>query len=238
MTRGRGLTAHLVDGSKTSLGLPLQVTHDELVSSRKKMRTILPFSAAALVVVLCGCASTSLENTWKDPKYSGGPLSKVLVVGVSTQASVRRVFEDTFARALTLQGAQAVASYTLIPEDGQIPEEALQKAAVQAGVDGVLISRLVGRKSDVYVSGPLPPPTFGMGRGYYGHYSGAWVGYYEPPTVQTTDYVIAETTLFRTGAPEPVWSATSRSLELGDVRKATEGFAKTMIAALKKEGLI
>lgn len=202
------------------------------------MRSTILFFAPALVVVLCACASTSLDNTWKDPKYSGGPVSKVLVVGVSTQASVRRAFEDTFAQALTLQGAQAVASYTLIPEDNQIPEEALQKAAAQAGVDAVLISRLVGRKTDVYVSGSPPPPAFGMRRGYYGYYTGAWVGYYEPATVQTTDYVIAETTLFRTGSPEPVWSATSRSLELSDVRKATEGFAKTMIAALKKEGLI
>jgi hypothetical protein len=190
------------------------------------------------VAAVSACASTSIENSWKDPQYSGGPLSKVLVVGVSTQASVRRAFEDTFAQALTLQGVQAVASYTLIPEDGQMPEEALQKAAVQAGVDGVLITRLVARKTDVYASGSLPPPAFGMRRGYYGYYTGAWVGYYEPASVQTTDYVIAETTLFRTGVPEPVWSATSRSLELADVRKATEGFAKIMIAALKKEGLI
>jgi len=201
------------------------------------LRSALLFFVPVLVAVLSACASTSIENSWKDPQYSGGPISKVLVVGISTQASVRRAFEDTFGQALTQQGVQAVASYTLIPQDGQIPEETLQKAAVQAGVDGVLITRLVARKTDVYVSGSLPPPAFGMGRGYYGYYTGAWVGYYEP-TVQTTDYVLAETTLFRTGAPEPVWSATSRSLELADVRKATEGFAKAMIAALKKEGLI
>jgi hypothetical protein len=192
----------------------------------------------AWVAALSACASTSLDNTWKDPQYGGGPVSKVLVVGISNQASARRAFEDTFAQALTQQGVQVVASYTLIPQDGQIAEEALQKAADQAGVNGVLITRLVGRKTDVYATGSVPPPAFGMRRGYYGYYTGAWVGYYEPATVQTTDYVIAETTLFRTGAPEPVWSATSRSLELGDVRKATEGFAKTMIAALKKEGLI
>jgi hypothetical protein len=201
-------------------------------------RRIIP----ALVVVLSACASTSLDNTWKDPHYSGGPLSKVLVVGVSTQASVRRTFEDTFAQALTQQGVQAVASYTLIPEDGQIAEDALKKATEQAGADGVLITRMVGRTTDVTAwpePAPMPPAGFGMRRGYYGYYSGAWVGYYEPvTTVQTTDYVIAETTLFRTDAPEPVWSATSRTVEPRDVRKATEGFAKVMIAQLRKEGLI
>lgn len=56
--------------------------------------------------------------------------------------------------------------------------------------------------------------------------------------MQTTEYVDAETTLFRADAPEPVWSGTTRTLKPGDVRKATEDFAKVMIAEMKKEGLI
>lgn len=203
------------------------------------MRSAFRLFVPALVAVLSACASTSLDNTWKDPQYSGGPVSKVLVVGVSTQESVRRTFEDTFAQALTQQGVQAVASYTLIPEDGKIAEDALKKAAEQSGANGVLITRMVGRQTDVSVSpSPMPPPGFGMRRGYNGYYSGAWIGHYEPTTVQTTDYVIAETTLFRTDAPEPIWSASSRTLEPLDVRKAIEGFATVMIAALRKEGLI
>jgi hypothetical protein len=203
------------------------------------LRSALRFVFLAWVAVISACASTWLDSSWKNPQYSGGPVSKILVVGISTQASVRRTFEETFAQALALQGVQAVASYTLIPEDGKIPEETLQKAAEQVGANGVLITRMVGRKSDVFVSGsPMPPLAVSENRGNYSHYSGAWIGSYEPPTVQTTEYVIAETTLFRTGAPEPVWSATSRTLEPGDVRKATEGFAKALIAALRKEGLI
>ena len=114
------------------------------------MRSALLFFVPALVAVLSACASTSIENTWKDPQYSGGPISKVLVVGISTQASVRRAFEDTFGQALTQQGVQAVASYTLIPQDGQIPEETLQKAAVQAGVqvsDGAGCSGYLAHRS-------------------------------------------------------------------------------------------
>jgi hypothetical protein len=213
---------------------------DSYLTGESEMRVFRLF-VAAMVAALSACASTSLDNTWKDPQYTAGPVSRILVVGISTQASVRRAFEETFAQALTEQGVQAVASYTLIPEDGKIPEDALKKAAEQAGADGVLITRMVGRTTNISVSpspAPLPPPGFGMRRGYYGYYTGAWVGYYEPTTVQTTNYVIAETTLFRKDAPEPVWSATSRTVEPRDVRKATEGFAKVMIARLRKEGLI
>jgi hypothetical protein len=196
---------------------------------------------AILLSVLSGCATTDLTNSWKDPQYAGGPIRKVLVLGISNQASVRRIFEETFAQALTQQGVQAVPGYTLIPEDGKIPEDVLKKAVAQAGADGVLITRMVGRKTDVSVT-PAPvamaPAAYGMRRQYYGYYAGAWNGYYEPASVQTTDYVFAETTLFRADSPEPVWSGTTQTLASDDVRKSTEGFVKVMIAALKKEGLI
>jgi hypothetical protein len=206
------------------------------------MRSVFRLLVPALIVVLSACASTTLDNSWKDPLYSGGPVSKVLVVGISNQASVRRDFEDTFAQALTQQGVQAVSSYTLIPQDGQIAQDVLQKAVEKAGANGVLITRMVGRKTDISVTpapmAPMAPPIYGMRRNYYGYYAGAWNGYYEPATVQQYDYIVTETTLFRADAPEPVWSGTARTLEPRDVRKATEGFAKVMIDALRKENLI
>src|SRR4051812_20795114 len=109
---------------------------------------------------LFGCASTSLDDSWKDPNYSGGPVSKVLVVGVSTQAKVRQDFEETFAQALNRKGVQAVASYTLIPENGKIPEDALQKAIEKTGADAVLITRMVSKTKEVsMLPATMPPPA-------------------------------------------------------------------------------
>ena len=191
------------------------------------------------IAALASCASTTLDNTWKDPQYRGGPVSKILVVGISTKTSVRRDFEETFAQALTEKGVPAVASYTLIPQDGQIPEEELKKATEQSGANAVLITRLVSRDKEVFYSpASAPPASLGLRQGYHGYYTGAWAGHYEPMTMVTTDLVITETTLFRTDAPEPVWSATSRTLEPHDIRYATRGFAKAMIAALRKQGMI
>jgi hypothetical protein len=192
-----------------------------------------------LLSILSGCATTDLTNSWKNPHYSGRPLTKVLVVGVSNQTSVRRSFEETFAQSLAKHGVQAIPSYTLIPGDGQIAEDALQKAVEQAGADGVLITRMVDRQTEISVSpASSAPPSYDMHRQYYGYYTGAWSGYYEPQTVQATEYIVAETTLFRADMPDPVWSGTSRTVRPGDVRKATEGFAKVMISAMRKKGLI
>lgn len=192
----------------------------------------------ALLAALGACATTEVTNTWKDPQGSGATLRKVVIVGVSNQASVRRAFEDTFAQSLTDVGVQGVPSYTLIPKDGQIAEDALQKAIQDAGADGVLITRMVSRESDLVVTpSPMPPPMYGRRPYYYGYYTGAWSGYYEPSSVQQFKYIVAETTLFRAAAAEPAWSATTRTQEPEDVAKATAGFAKAVIPAMKKDGL-
>ena len=197
----------------------------------------IPFVAAVLLTVLCGCATTEVTNTWKDPQYRGGPVKKILVVGISNQASVRRTFEDTFAETLKASGVETVPSYTVVPEDGQMAEEKLRAAVQQSGAGAVLITRLVERQTDSMVTVAEPIGAYRR-TSLSGYYSSAWVGHYEPVAVQEFHYVVLETTLFVTEHPEPVWSGTTRSVESKDIRTASEGFAKPVIAAMKKEGLI
>ena len=72
-------------------------------------------------LLVAACASTSLVNQWKSPEYTGAPLRKVLVLGVSEQPSVRRVFEDEFASRLTAAGVNAVRE----PTDTSPPSSAI-----------------------------------------------------------------------------------------------------------------
>jgi hypothetical protein len=200
-------------------------------------------SIALLVafLTLSACASTSLSDSWKNSQYAGGSIGKVLVVGISTQASVRRIFEDTFAQELGAAGVEAIASYTLIVEDGQIPQDRLEAAVEQSGVQGVLITRMLEKQIEYSeVPSPMPPPVAVNPRlrYYYGYYPYAWVGYYEPVSVRRFTTVVAETALYSRDVPQPVWLGITRSPEPNDVRKATEEFARVVIGALKKEGLI
>jgi len=197
----------------------------------------IPLLTTVLLAALCGCATTELTNTWKDPQYRGGPVKKIMVVGISNQASARRTFEDAFAEILKANGVEAVPSYTVVPEDGQMAEDKLRTAVEQSGADGVLITRMVERQTKTTIT-PAAPMPIGARRSYYGYYSGAWIGYYEPATVHQFEYIVAETTLFVAANPQPVWSGTTRTMESKDIRAATEGFAKPVIGALKKEGLI
>lgn len=198
--------------------------------------THLAVCLLVVAAVLGGCASTSLVNQWKSPTFSGPPLKKVLVVGVTTQAGPRRIFEDEFSAALKAAGVQAVPSYTVIPQDGQAEQAVLEKAVKDVGADGVLVTRLVSREQKTQVSPGFyqPVPTMGM----YGWYSSAWVGYYEPPTVYQYDVVTADTSVYSVNAGTLLWSGTTETFSPTDVAKETRGFAKIIIDALKKAGVV
>jgi hypothetical protein len=191
--------------------------------------------AIALGVVLAACASTSLVNQWKSPEYPGGAMRKVMVVGVTKQPSVRRVFEDEFANQLRAAGVEAIASYTVIPEDGQDDPTVLEQAVQKLGADGVLVTRLVKEEQKTQVTpGYYRPAPIG----FYPWYSAAWVGYYEPPTVYQYDVVTAETSLYSPPQSMLVWSGTTETFSPTDVKKETTGFAGVIIEALRKQGII
>ena len=196
--------------------------------------------AACLLVVaavaVAGCASTELVSQWKSPAFSGPPLKKVMVVGVSSQPATRRIFEDEFSAALKAAGVTAVPSYTVIPQDGQAEQAVLEQAVKDLGADGVLITRLVSREQKTQVTPGYyqPVPTMGV----YGWYSSAWMGYYEPPTVYQYDVVTADTSVYSVNAGKLLWSGTTETFDPTDVAKETRGFAKIIIAALKKDGII
>jgi hypothetical protein len=185
---------------------------------------------------VAGCAaSTRLVNTWQDPKFAGPKLTSIMVIDVTMQASIRRTFEDELVRQLQAQGVQAVQSYTLIPQDGEVPKERLAQAVAQSGVQGVLITRLVQvrQQTQVYPGTYAPPPYM-----FYGYYSSSWIGFYDPPQVYTYDVVTAETNLFDAKGETLIWSGTTETFSPYDFKKDTREFAAVLIKSLTANGLI
>ena len=194
------------------------------------------FMAPTAALLLAACASTSLVNQWKSPEFSGPPMRKVLVVSVTQQTTVRRVFEDEFAKQLRAAGVEAVPSYTIIPEDGKAEQAVLEKAVQDLGADGVLVTRLMKSEQKTQVSPAYYHPMPGMG--FYPWYSAAWVGYYEPPMVYQYDVVTVETSLYSPPQSRLVWSGITETFSPRDVKSETQGFAKVIIGALREHGIL
>ena len=207
---------------------------------RMNLLWIKRWSCLALVMLVAACASTTITDSWKNPAYKGGVFHSLLVVGVTDSPTNRRIFEEEFSRTLRDAGVNAIASYTLIPQNGKLDERTLKDAVRSQGLEGVLMTRLVRREKETvydttrYASAYAPNPNPDR---LYGYYSTAWPRY-GTPEVREYESVVLETTLWNAADSELVWTGTTSTFAPSRVQSATAGFAKVMIDALKERNLI
>lgn len=193
----------------------------------------------ALLVIGAGCASTTLTSVWRDPSYTGGPLRSVLVMGISEETGIRRIFEDEFSAKLQAVGVKAIPGYTLIPQDGPAEPVVLDAAIAKAGAQGVLVTRLlrIERRTNYGPGYFRAVPAVGYYRDFHGYYSSSWARY-SPPQAYEYDIVALETNLWSPKQGELVWSGITESFAPSNVRQATREFADTIIKALREQQLI
>lgn len=189
--------------------------------------------AVALVTVAAvvgGCSTgTTMQNVWKDPAYTAGPMKKVVVLAIVPTAGARRTLEDAFVAALTERGIQAAASYTLTSKDTIDKEEARAKLLAE-GYDAILVSKATGREKDLVIS----PGTTYWGGGYYR----GW-GAYDPGTVMTEEYVTFENSVFDpNGEGKLVWSGNTETLRPDSGSEFAASLVGKLMPELTKAGLV
>ena len=192
-------------------------------------------SLLAGCLALTACASTKVVNQWSNPAYTGPSFKRVLVIGVTKQASIRRTFEDEFVSQLKAAGVDAVAGYQYLQEEGQVEEPRLRQAVAQAKADAVIITRLVKREEKTDVTPGFYQPAI---PGFYGWYSTGWVGYYEPPRVSQYEVYTSETSVYDAVKNQMIWSGTAQTTSPGDINTEIKNYAAIMISALKEKKLI
>jgi hypothetical protein len=188
-------------------------------------------ASIVVALLLSGCATYSVTNEWKDPSWSGPPATNVLVIGVARSDTMRRLFEDTFARDLSAAGVRAQASYAAIPS-GHDGSAKLGDVVRSTGSDAVLVTRVQRVEDRINVTPRGPGPGYG---GFYGWYGGAWDS---TPEITQTTVVTLETSLWDVRSQKLVWTVTTQGLASNDIPKATNELSKTLIPKMKAEGVI
>ena len=198
----------------------------------------------ASVALLGACAAPTVLNTqWANPQFAGKPpMSSILVLGITKDPTNRRLFEDQMVAQLATRGVKAVPSYRFAPDAGAIEQVKLEQAVKEAGVAGVLLTRVVNVTEQVNVTPGMvmgPPMGYGFG-GFYGYYGGMWAtSYVMPPTVYTTQHVAADTRLFETTRYTLVWSAsTTTTPSGGSVGSMFQQFSQLIVDSMAKDGLV
>ena len=218
----------------------------------KRWGTALVTIAAAIVLWACATTATSLDAQWVNPDYAGKrAIRNVMVMSAVRGSTNRRLFEDRMVAALAAAGVKAVQSYTLIPEDGPISEERLQRAVAQAGVTHAMVTRIINVSTQVNVSpGMVMGPAWGPGWGWSGGWGPGWggfAGYYNtmwattttPPQITTTQNVHADTRVFDAQNASVLWSAaTTTATGYNSIPQLIDQFVQLIVGTMTKDGVI
>ncbi len=100
-------------------------------------------AALFLMLAAWGCAGTQLHNVEVFNLQPPQVFTKFVVVGVSEDGRMRRLFENAFAAELQRQRIEGIQSYKLLYEERAISAPNIERAAKEAGADGVITIRLV-----------------------------------------------------------------------------------------------
>ena len=193
-------------------------------------------SATALTVasaLLAACATTNFVSTWTEPNAQ--PLDRSKRVGavmVTSRDALRRAAEDAMVREFTARGVQGVASYTILPANATRDTTAARAAFEQAGVDAVLVMRVVGKDTQIsYTPGTPYYSTWG----YWGY---GWGAAYSPGYMQTDQIVSVESLVYSVSQGKLIWAGQSETTNPEDVDNFIAELVGAVGAELRQSGLI
>lgn len=188
-------------------------------------------------LLVTACSTTQLDSAWKDPTYQEHP-ARIMVIGIVKNPATRRIFEDEFVRQLAANGTQAIASYSELPDTQQGNDAAIAAKVKQMGVDTMLITRLVSKKTiQTFVPGTpyFPPPYYGTWPEYYRYGNQAM---YIPDRIVEDEYAVIETNLYSVGNNKLIWSATSQTGLGGSNQQLIKPYVDVMIKSMREQGLL
>jgi hypothetical protein len=156
--------------------------------------------AAAAAILVAACAATKMVHAWRAPDFKKETVKKVLVLGISPNAALRRTFEDTFSVEIEKRGYQAVSGYLWIPDATNLDRDAIVARIKAENVTHVLVTRVVNTKEVVSYHSPTVAVGYGYGPGYYGSWSTYYTTGYgavmSPGYTTVNDVVTLETNFY------------------------------------------
>jgi len=201
---------------------------------------ILLFFSVIVVLSFTACAQKAqIAQSWVDPAQKGYAANDILVLGVSKDEVVLKLWENVFVDQLTKLGVRTMASHKVI---GHVPEpdrKIVEAAIKKTGASSVLITHMVSSKSDTYTPrGTVHFQPSGLYGGMYGYYGYAHQAVYSSPMDVTRTVVRLESNLYDAATAKLIWTAQSEALNPKLLRTDFERVARLLIADMEKNGVV
>jgi hypothetical protein len=175
-----------------------------------------------MTALLAACAVKPLAE-WRDSSFSG-TVDNILIIGVSDQPVLRRLFEDTFVKELAALGVSAKSSYRVLTEEQISSKDSLEAALREQSMDSVLVTRVIG----VEEINTYTPPTY-----TYRHTPLHFDRHY-----RKYDVLKLESNLYDSASQQLIWSVQSESFDPRSATQLIDDQITIAIKSLRNTGLI
>jgi hypothetical protein len=204
------------------------------------------------VAALSGCASgpkVRATGAWQEGASSGGPFSRVLVVGVSPDVNQRCAFEQFMASQIESDAVEAVVSCFAVENREPLTRESIEQAVAAKQADAVLTTVLVDRQWNVQEGGGrdtrggayYKATDAGFATGYYGAYSVPVVyGEFQTaaPVMTLTGDVRVTSRLFETRGARLLYTVDTDAEGLETRDGGMTALSEAIADQLRRDGLI
>jgi len=190
--------------------------------------------AAACALVLGACATAKFNATWVNPEaqtlsFKAG--YKVLALVAIKNDGMRRMAEDSLARAISARGLQGVPSYTVIPTE--LTKDKAHAAAEKVGAAGAVVMRVLA-KDKVSVSQMSQSGSYTAS---WNSTSG-WSTPYNPSDMRSDTVLVVETLVYDMGQEKLVWAGQSQTTNPSKVDGLITELADQTALQLRQQGLV
>jgi hypothetical protein len=197
-------------------------------------------SAAVVLLALSACSTAEVKDTWTSPDVSKITFKNVMVIAATSNDANRRAAENAMVAALP--EVRAVSSYTVIPNASDLKDtgKAL-KTMSAAGMDGVVVMRLISDKREV--------PNRDSDPGVHAStvlYDGVWGAYDEKNSFDAGSQVLAETKrilmidthLYELPSGKLIWKGSTESTSPSSVEQLVGDIVKVLRKKMVEDKLI
>ena len=206
-----------------------------------RKKSVLLAAVLAIPLILAA-SSPKLLLSWKNPDYSGGHFTNILVLALNGKAENRAEFEDELVAAIARPGIQATQSYVFLPRPNVTPIDMKDLKAVirEQKFDAIVVTRLTKAvNKTTYVPGQAynPYPLYGN---FVGYYSAMSPLVYSPGYMEKEKLAQVETNFYSTVKPdgELVWTGTTNTFDANSPMKVIRELVQVVIKELEKQDVI
>lgn len=190
-------------------------------------------------LLLTACASSNLTSSWVDKTYTKMPIKSSLVVAMSDNLRIRRIFEDDMVQDLQAKGVNAIASSQLFPN--RLPSKTDIAGYINKhNTQTVFVAKLVNieEKNINYPGSRYGYGGYSSGLSFNNYYNNSYSYIYDDSYTVSYEFVNVEFTLFDTQSHKPIWSTSSESVDPNNMNDIIAELTHILIENLQDNGVV